>query len=299
MAGAHENERKRGERDRGGGRAAYDGAVLRIGDVDQCALYVSLAPGMENPAGMDLSEGDAARAASDVYPDNVAGQKTAEPAVVVEDAAPQTTQEGTEGHPTVVVGAETAEEHPAPAKTRAGTTVGNEETARTPPPNSVAEEEDKAPTLPPAEERRVPTPPRAETSSPKGSPGHGKGPVIPVTTAGGSTGGEETQAASDDEVEEIQGRPHDGRQHVARLRQEKERLDQERAGALEAGRRAGVELSNKSRELAVQYDTPVVEFVAAHSTLNTHVREILVLDVRNVPEIDVSPAGVSHYLHLW
>jgi len=34
------------------------------------------------------------------------------------------------------------------------------------------------------------------------------------------------------------------------LRQEKERLDQERAGALEAGRRAGEELSNKSRELA-------------------------------------------------
>jgi len=38
--------------------------------------------------------------------------------------------------------------------------------------------------------------------------------VIPVTVAGGSTEGEETQAAFDDEVEEIQGRPHDGRQHV-------------------------------------------------------------------------------------
>jgi len=43
--------------------------------------------------------------------------------------------------------------------------------------------------------------------------------VIPVTTAGGSIGDEETQAASDDEVEEVQGRPHDGRQHVYVWRQ--------------------------------------------------------------------------------
>ena len=32
--------------------------------------------------------------------------------------------------------------------------------------------------------------------------------------AGGSTEGEEAQAASDAKVEEIQGRPHDGRQHI-------------------------------------------------------------------------------------
>jgi len=38
-------------------------------------------------------------------------------------------------------------------------------------------------------------------------------------------------------------------EEVARLRQEKEKLDQERASALEAGRRAGEELSNKNREL--------------------------------------------------
>jgi len=123
-------------------------------------------------------------ATSDVDPDNVTGQKTAEPAVVVEDAAPQTTQGETEGHPTVVIGAETAEEHPALARTGAGTPAGDEEAARTPPPSSVVVEEDKAPTPPPAEERRVPTPPRAETSSPKGSPGCGKGPVIHVTVVG-------------------------------------------------------------------------------------------------------------------
>jgi len=35
--------------------------LLQIGDVDQCAVYMSLAPGMENPAGVDLPEDDAAR----------------------------------------------------------------------------------------------------------------------------------------------------------------------------------------------------------------------------------------------
>jgi hypothetical protein len=39
-------------------------------------------------------------------------------------------------------------------------------------------------------------------------------------------------------------------EEVARLGQEKERLDQERAGALEAGRQANEELKNRSRELA-------------------------------------------------
>ena len=43
--------------------------------------------------------------------------------------------------------------------------------------------------------------------------------MIPITMAGGSTEGEEARAASDDEVEEIQGRPHDGHQHVYVRRQ--------------------------------------------------------------------------------
>jgi len=37
---------------------------------------------------------------------------------------------------------------------------------------------------------------------------------MPATTTSGNAANEETQAASDDEVEEIEGRPHDGRQHV-------------------------------------------------------------------------------------
>ena len=42
---------------------------------------------------------------------------------------------------------------------------------------------------------------------------------MPATMAGGSAEGEETRTASDDEVEEIQGRPQDGRQHVYVWRQ--------------------------------------------------------------------------------
>jgi len=34
--------------------------LLQIGDIDRCAVYISLALGMENPAGMDPPEEDAA-----------------------------------------------------------------------------------------------------------------------------------------------------------------------------------------------------------------------------------------------
>jgi hypothetical protein len=43
--------------------------------------------------------------------------------------------------------------------------------------------------------------------------------MIPVIVAEDSAGGEEAQAASDDKVEEIQGRPHDGHQHIDVWRQ--------------------------------------------------------------------------------
>ena len=115
--------------------------------------------------------------------------------------------------------AENAEEYPAPSRARASTPIRGDETGRTPPPSSVVEGEDRAPTPPPAEERRNLTPPRAEASSPKGSSGLDQGPVTPATTAEGTAGAKEAQTASDDEVEEIQGRPQDGRQHVYVWRQ--------------------------------------------------------------------------------
>jgi len=34
--------------------------LLQIGDINRCVVYISLAPGMENPAGMDPPEDDAA-----------------------------------------------------------------------------------------------------------------------------------------------------------------------------------------------------------------------------------------------
>ena len=42
---------------------------------------------------------------------------------------------------------------------------------------------------------------------------------MPTTAAGGNAANEEPQVASDDDVEEVQGRPRDGRQHVYVWRQ--------------------------------------------------------------------------------
>jgi len=85
-------------------------------------------------------------AASDVDPDHIAGQRAAEPVAAVGDAAPQTTEQ-----PAATTAAESIEEHPVPTR--------NEVSTRTPSPSNVVEEESRAPTPPPTEERGVPTPP--------------------------------------------------------------------------------------------------------------------------------------------
>jgi len=120
--------------------------------------------------------------------------------------------------PTVVAAAEVAEENSVQDKARASTPTRGNETAGTPPPSSAVEEEDKVPSPSPAEEK-APTLAPTESSTLEGSPSRGKGPMIPVTVVGGSTEGEEAQAAFDHKLEEIQGRPHDGRQHVYVWRQ--------------------------------------------------------------------------------
>ena len=102
-------------------------------------------------------------AASDADPDHIAGQRTAEPVAVVGDAVPQTMDQ-----PAVTTVAESAEEHPAPARATAGTPMRDGEAVRTPPLSSAVEEESRASTPPLAEEGRVPTPPRAGVSSPEG-----------------------------------------------------------------------------------------------------------------------------------
>jgi len=137
--------------------------------------------------------------ASDVDPSNVVGS-----AVADKDAADQTSREQPVEQPTVVPTAETAEEDPAQDNASPEQRCGGRR---------------QGPNTPPAEEKRAPTPVPAEASTPEGSPSRGKGPMIPVTVAGGAEEGAEAQAASDDEVEEIQGRPHNGRQHVYMWRQ--------------------------------------------------------------------------------
>jgi len=138
----------------------------------------------------------------------------AEPVAAAGDAAPQTTEQ-----PAAATVSEGAEEHPASARTAASAPTRDEEATKTPPPSNVVEEEDRVPTPPPAEERGVPMPPREGASSPAGSPSLDQGPVMPATTARGSAANEETQAASDNDMEEIEGRPRDGRQHVYVWRQ--------------------------------------------------------------------------------
>ena len=138
----------------------------------------------------------------------------AEPVAAAGDAAPQTTEQ-----PAATIVAESTEEHPASAKTTASAPTRDEEATRIPPPSNIVEEDDRIPTPPLAEERGVPTPPRAGASPPVGSPSLNQGPVMPTTAAGGSAANEEPWAASNDDVEEIQGRPSDGRQHVYVWRQ--------------------------------------------------------------------------------
>jgi len=59
--------------------------------------------------------------------------------------------------------------------------------------------------------------------------------------------------------------PVDLEEEVARLRQEKEQLGQELAGALEAGRRASEELGQRNRELSGNNRAALLYLVAQRS----------------------------------
>ena len=112
-----------------------------------------------------------------------------------------------------------ADEGLARDRTEASTLTRVDGTAGTPPPSSTAKGEDKAPSPASVEEGRAPSLAPVEAPTQEGTPDHGKGPMIPVTMVGRSAEGEEAQVASDDDVEEIQGRPHDCRQHIYVWRQ--------------------------------------------------------------------------------
>jgi len=104
---------------------------------------------------------------------------------------------------TVAATTEVADEDPARGRAGASTPTRGDATAGTPPPSSVVEEGHEIPSPALVEEGKVPSPTLAVAPTLEGSPNRGKGPMIPVTVAGGSTEGEKAQAASDDEVEEI------------------------------------------------------------------------------------------------
>jgi len=89
-------------------------------------------------------------AASDVDPGNVAGLGTTELAVADKDAADQTDRKQPVEQPTVVSMVETAQQDPAQDRAGARTPTRGDETERTPPPSSVAEEGDEVPAPPPA-----------------------------------------------------------------------------------------------------------------------------------------------------
>ena len=71
--------------------------------------------------------------------------RTTEPAVSDDNAAEQTVREQLVERPAVVAVAEVAEEDPTQDKAKASTPTRGDETAGTPPPSSVVEEEDKVP----------------------------------------------------------------------------------------------------------------------------------------------------------
>ncbi|XP_021319261.1 uncharacterized protein LOC110436481 [Sorghum bicolor] len=176
-----------------------------VEDAARCDRYTSSEEEQARPAPTTEERVAGKRpAASDINPDHAADQRVAEPACAAEDTTPQTTDQ-----PAATAAATGAEGESAPASVAASTPLRDGEAARTAPPSSVAEGEDRAPTPPPAEERGVPTPPRAGASSSAGSPGLVQGPVMPATTTGGGAANEETQAAFDDEVEEIEASRRD------------------------------------------------------------------------------------------
>ena len=149
------------------------------------------------------------------------GSRTTEPVATDQNVMGQTALEQPMPQPTAISATEMANENPAQAKAETGTPTWGDETAGTPPPSSVAGEEDKTLSSAPVEESRAPSPSPAPVEAPTqaGTSDRGKGPMIPINVVGGSAGGEEAPAASDVEVEEIQGRPHDGCQHIYVWRQ--------------------------------------------------------------------------------
>ena len=105
--------------------------------------------------------------------------------------------------PAVAATTEVADDDPTRDRVGASTPTRGDATAGTPPPSSVAEEGHEVPSPTPIEGGKAPSPTPAVAPTQEGSANRGKGHMIPITMAGGSTEDKEAQVASDDEVEEI------------------------------------------------------------------------------------------------
>ena len=150
----------------------------------------------------------------DVDPGTILGSRPTEPVTDEQNVAGQTAPEQPVAQPIAVPTTERVDEDPARDRAETSAPTRGDGSAGNPPPSSVREEENKAPSPALVEENRAPSPTPVEALAQEGAPDHGKGPMIPATVVGDSAEGKETQAVSDDKVEEIQGRPHDGRQHI-------------------------------------------------------------------------------------
>jgi len=150
----------------------------------------------------------------DVDPSTALGSGPSEPTTIGQTTVGQTAPEQPTAQPaTAPTVEEVATNTPTRAETNATVPTREEGATTTPPRSSGAGEEIRAPS--PA---RVEEPP-VEARAPEGTPGLGKSLMTSSAMVERGTQGEETQASSNDEVEEIQGRPHDGRQHIYVWRQ--------------------------------------------------------------------------------
>ena len=144
-------------------------------------------------------------AASDVDPSTILGSGPTEPATMGQTTVGQAAMEQPMVLPTTTPTAEEIAEDPCREGADANAPSRDEGATATPPLSSRAEEENKAPSP-----TRVEEPPAAM----EGALDIGKGPMMSSTMVGRSAEGEGAQADSDNEVEKIQGHPHDGRQPI-------------------------------------------------------------------------------------
>ena len=104
--------------------------------------------------------------------------------VAEQNVAGQTALEQPMAQPTAVPTTEVADEDPARDRAEASAPTRGDETTGTPPPSSVVEREDKAPSPALVKEYRALSLAPVEAPTQEGAPDRGKGRMIPITMVG-------------------------------------------------------------------------------------------------------------------